>query len=565
MKKKFRILSVVLALSFAVPAYAQNANVEATQMLNIWEPTNLQSVNLHLEKARTSDQLVALAKASEFNIFADASQFPSTSAPLSMDYEQTLLEWILETASQEHLTWRRSRERTLLFWKEPDVTSTVKALILENAELSLAANTEATPQSPALSPFENLPSQKAELFLADYLQAQHGWDGQSPLQLEFKLSELPPEAATELLRIARSNLARYEKNNRTSWTADASWLSNQSWQNARLTYSQPPGRPDKLLVVRIINGNTQKFMPLDGLFVAPLPPVYTPEVATISMEKQASPSLSALELATDAALKPAISLEVKEMPLRDFLSEIRKQSNVQIEILPNLGKEQRITARASELPIYQVMSALSELYGTGWAKTTEGAYQMQPRLSPVRVAALRIGDTGWFNYWRSPRRNIAPPRLIPDRLVDWQSEFVNAGFDGTGLQTPEGVAVSSLPVELQSLIRRAVEQHYAVDLMRRYNGAFASSDVLAPERADEVMVSVSPAFQQPAPVPARKTLRPPINTSPVLKVTLVDNGQEAYSYYVYGPQMREITAKRVAKQNEIEQIMQRAQEENNKR
>ena len=556
---KTNLFPLVLALCLAAPVYAQNTNREATQMLNIWEPSTLQPVDLRLEKAQTSDQLIALSKASQFNIFADATHFSPPSIPLSMAGEKSLMEWVLETASQERLTWRRSREGTLLFWKEPDVTSTVKSLISETAELPLDEGADPVSEPPGSSLFDRLPREKAEIFLADYLQGQHGWDGQSPLQLKFKLSELPTEAATELLRIARADLGRSEGEKMESWRSDALWLSDQSWQSARVSYSQPPGRPDTLLTVNITKGNTQKFMPLEGLAAAPSPAEDDPADATPAINKPAAaPSLSFLSaLAKDTALNSTISLEVKEMGLRELLSTIQQQSDVKIELSPEFSTEQRVTARASELPLYEVMSALSELYGVGWVKTTAGTYQMQARLSPVRAAALRVGDPSWFNYWHSQSvRNIAPERLILDQPIDWQSEFGKAGLNGEGIQTPEGVAFSSLPTELQSLIRRAVEHHYAVDLIRRYFEAFATADALPPESSNAVEVWVSPLPQEPPRVPARKSLRPPVNTSPLLKVALVDNGGEAYSYSIYSLQMRQLAAKRVEKMSGIEQIMQ---------
>ena len=534
-------------------------------MLRIWDSTTLEPVSLHLKDARTSEQLIALSKASNFNVFADATRFSPTSSPLSMDADQSLLDWVLETSDEERLTWRRSRERTLLFWKEPDVVAKVKALLAETEKQKLTEAIEVTPEEDNNLPtlpiiYQSAPMDEAKLFLADYLQKQKGWDGQSPLQLEFKLSELPPEATAELLRLIRSTSSGFVQDRQRQWMEDAVWLSDQGWQNARLGYaSSPIGGNTALLAVHVIDGNDQVFAPIEGLSVITPPatqaPINVEEVAgngTAQATAENSPALPEANLSADTALARPISLEVNDATLSELLVEMQKQGGVSFESSPNLLSASRVTARAAALPLNEVMNALTELYGVGWAKAPDGAYRMQSKLSPARVGALQVGDSSWFSYWHSSSvKNGAPARLTLSQPIDWQSQLLNADVDVAELQTPEGVAVSSLPAELQSLIRQAVEQYWAVNLMRQYYDAFAAPDILPEARIGEVMVVVSPVQEQaPVPAPTRKSLRAPVNSAPVVKVALVDGDAVAYSYSIPGPAMRQIMADRMEKARE---------------
>lgn len=562
MKPTLLALSTTLLLGASLPFHAQVRDAETPKTLTIWDQTTLQPVVLRLENAQTSDQLLQLAKAGDFNVFADATRFSPTSPPVSVDAEQSLRDWVLETASQEGLSWRRSRERTLLFWKEPDVVAVARALIKETEDGALdkavagEAGEDAVAQPVFSDRYGDVPMQEAELFLADYLQTRRGWDGQSPLDIEFKLSELPPEASAELLRIARSRMNETAEKNQERWMENAQWLSGQLWQSARLLYSQPQmlsrAQPQvevqQHLVVRVQRGNSHVFAVLEGISLPTnAPPVSTP-ATPIQLAVKTLVPMRAQELVEDANLSRPISLEVKEVSLSDLLSQMQKQGGVALEISPGLGSEQRVTARASALPLHQVMSALSEVYGVSWAKTPTGAYLMQRQLSPARLGALQVGDPSWFSYWR-PKQiwSGKPARMSVNQPIDWPSEFVKANLDEARLQTPTGIAVSDLPDELQSLIRRALEQRYAVNLIQQYNDAFAESAQLPADRAGEITVSVSP-MKQPPPVRPRKGVHVPrFNASPLLKVALMEDGKEAFIYVIRGPQMRQIMAQMVSK------------------
>lgn len=564
MKRNLLLLSTTLLLGASLPLHAQMTDAETPKTLTIWDQTTLQPVVLRLQNAQTSGQLLQLAKASEFNVFADATRFSPTSPPVSMNTEQSLRDWVLETASQEGLSWRRSRERTLLFWKEPDVVAVARALIkeAEDGTLDKAVAGEAVAEPTFSVRYGDVPMQEAELFLADYLQTRRGWDGQSPLDAEFKLSELPPEASAELLRIARSRLSETDEKNQGRWMENAQWLSDQPWRSARLLYSQPQmlsrvqpqNQLQPHLVVRIERGKSYVFAVLEGISLLDTPPSVSPQTAPLQLTSETLVPLRAQELVEDPNLSRAISLEVKEVSFGDLLTEMQKQGGVPFEVSANLGSEQRVTARASALPLQQAMSALSELYGVSWAKTPTGAYVMQRQLSPARLGALQVGDPSWFSYWRPKQQwNGSPPRMSVSQPIDWPSKFAKANLDEARLQTPMGIAVADLPQDLQSLIQRALEQRYAVNLIQQYDEAFADSAQLSPKRAGEITVSVSP-MKQPAPVTPRRGVRVPrFNAAPLLKVALVEDGKEAFTYVIRGPQMRQIMAQMVSKAKQRQQ------------
>lgn len=560
MKNPFFVLPVAILLGVVVPFQTQTAKAENGKMFPIWDSTTLEPVSLHLKDARTSEQLIALSKASNFNIFADATRFSPIAPPVSMEADQSLLDWVLETSDEEHLTWRRSKERTLLFWKEPDVVATVKALVTETEKQKPTEATEVieeegrkVPTTPIV--YQSAPMDEAMLFFADYLQTQKGWDGQSPLQLEFKLSELPPQAIAELLRLIRSNSSGNVQDRQKKWMQDAVWLSEQGWQKARLSYASPPGgRNAALLAVHVIEGNAHVFAPIEALSVitptvtqAPADAEEAVGTGTAPATAEFSASLSEANLSGDTALANPISLEVKAATLGELLGEMQQQSGVALEISPDLLAASRVTARAAAFPLSEVMNSLTELYGVGWAKVPNGAYRMQSELSPARAGALQVGDSSWFSYWHSSAvKNIAPARLTLNQPMDWRSQLLNANVNMAELQTPEGIAVSSLPVELRTLVRQSVEQYWAVDLMRQYYDAFAAPSVLPDERVGEVQVVVSPAQKQ-APDPTRKGPRVLVSNAPVLKVALVDGNTEVYSYSIPGPAMRQFVADRTGK------------------
>ena len=550
MKKLSLILPVIL-LGLSVPLQTRIANAQNWKMLEMWDTSTIRPVSLRLENAQTSEQLIAFSKASGFNVFADATHFSPASSPVSLDAEKLIRDWILETASQEHLSWRRSRERTLLFWKEPDVVSVAKALVAETQNQRPKETEAATPQKTRDRPVNLMrdriiAAKEIELLLANYLQEQQGWDGKSPVKLEFNLSELPPQTATKVRGFAVSSLKQSKQDQQKSWLQDAAWLSDQHWQTARLLYAKPPGQPDPLLAVYITDGKAQLFMPLENLSVLPLPAAQKPEAAEAVALAEKKPALE-IDLSGEAVLSSPISLEVKEIGLSDLLSELQKQSGATFEISPDVNAARRLTARVSSVPIREIMEAISELYGIGWAKTEGGAYLMQSKLSPTLARALQVGDTSWYSYWRSPsREKSAPERLTLYYPLDWQGKLMEAGFNGTEMQGPEGMAFSDLPTELQTLARTAIEQHYAVDLMRQYYEAFDSSASI-PESNEEITLSVSPAPQLPI-VAGRK--RPLIDNSPLLKVALMNGTTEFFTYGISGPQMRQMLAESMRAENE---------------
>lgn len=563
MKQFLSVLSTILVLGSSLPLHAQDAKAEAWRPGWMWDSAILRQVRLRLENAKTSEQLITLAKASEFNIFADATLFPSTSQPVTIDTSNYLRSWILETASVEQLSWRRTGERTLLFWKEPDVIAVTKALIAETKAQTITQTTAQTDEKEArmlasmARASQNTESQETGLFLADYLQKQRGWDGKSPLRLEFKLSELPPQLATELLGTTRSSLNRSRQDNRRRWMEDAPWLSDESWRGARLLYSQPPRQPRAILAVRSTKGNVQNLAALEGRTLLSPPMVekqQNGETALIQPLTKDFPNLTGEELAKEEGLANPISLEVKEATLGDLLSEMQKQGGVTLKLSPVLDSRRRVTARATALPLYQVMNALNDLYGIGWAKAPDGSYLMQSELSPARAGALQIGDPDWFQYWRSQAvQKIAPARLTLDEPVDWQSELLKAGVDEAMLRAPDGVAVSALPPELQTLVRRAVESYFALKLMSEYDKAFVTPTALSKGREEDVTVRVAPPEH-------RRTVRrgngPPIDISPLLKVTLVEDGEAVYSFDVHGPQARQDIAEMVRRSHKSQEALQ---------
>ncbi len=568
--KRFVSVAVPAILLFgsSIPGFAQDAKSETWKKGDMWDETIRQQVKLRLDNAKTSDQLIALSRAADFNVFADATHFSASSQPVSLEMENELRDWIFETASQERLSWLRTEERTFLFWTEPDVVQTVKSLVAEIKSQRLAKATAQTDEKgtketpplrllgPSQGPFQITKTQEMGIFLADYLQKQRGWDGKSPnLQLEFKLSELPPEAAAELLSIARSTINRSNQSKRQSWMRDADWLSGEIWPGARLLYASPFAKMKPILAVKGTLSNMETFQGLENskIFSRPAPARQAAaEIPDGQPQAENFPLLRQEELQREVSLARPVTFEVKEATVSDLLAQMQDQGGVTLKISPHLLSRQRVTARVSTLPLYRAMNALSRLYGVGWAKAPDGSYSVQSDLSPVRAQALQIGAPEWFSYWRSRaiRQEFAPPRLILDERVDWEGEFLKAGVDEAALRAPNGVAVSVLPAELQSLIRRAVEETYALRLMRDFDDAFARPEALLEGHEEDVMVRVRPPETPTAMQMGRGRM---IATTPPLRVDLVDRGEAVYNFSVPGPQARQVVQETIRRRHEWEE------------
>ena len=551
--KKFRFVFFTVALSLFASnsSFAQDSPQELQQMLEMWDKIALQPTKYRVENARTSEQLLALGDAGRINIFADATHFSANSQPVSMDADYILRNWVFEIAGQEHLSWRRSSEQTLLFWKEPDVVSIAKTLLAETAR-SQAEQME-NPKGPeaSISPRPDSSYLDIALYLADYLEKEQGWDGKSPLTSQFKLFELPAQESTGIMSAINQQQKNANQGKQSFWTSNAAWLRDENWQNARLLYSQPPAQPTPILAVKISQGNAQSFTSLQGRAIMFPNSVERPQFnagKAIPINNENSVMMSQQELSTDVALAVPVSLQIKEANVKEVLSEMQKQSGVTFEVSPTFDSRQRVTARTFSYPLQQTMKALSEVYGVGWTKTGAGTYRMQSALSPTHTAMLQVGDTLWYSYWRSPIvRDAVPADMILDEPIDWQREFVQAGFDASQLQAPEGVAIADLPLELQTIIRQSIEQSFATDLLKDYHDAF---DTFTPMRVDEITVSVSPTGTQPRQRGINRLAR----KQPLLQAELIKNGESIGSFPIYDQQMRQVVG------NEADMLWQRQQQ-----
>lgn len=193
-----------------------------------------------------------------------------------------------------------------------------------------------------------------------------------------------------------------------------------------------------------------------------------------STKAMGSKKLQPADLEREAALGVKVSFEARRRLLRDLLSDLQKRSGVMLRAgHGSPAASVRVTARVKEMPLANLMNALSRLYGVVWTKDADNVYTMRASDRPeLQVKMLQLGDPYWFRYRERTPTGHREREQRRNGLADEIMKHVDAG----ALSSLEGVPVSTLPVELQIKLRRYVEEEVASELASAQRRAVEALD-----------------------------------------------------------------------------------------
>lgn len=202
---------------------------------------------------------------------------------------------------------------------------------------------------------------------------------------------------------------------------------------------------------------------------------------------------------SDEALAVKVSFEVKRRAVRDLLADLSAQSGVAFTVnTDSATANKKVTARAKEMPLAQVMDALSGLYDVTWARVPGGYALRESEANPLERDLLRLGDLD----------ALEARAVLQDRETrsDWLEETLK-NMDEAALNAPDGVAVSTSP-GFGSRLRAFRGQMAAFKIVAAYAKATHASllrDVLrvdgagrpVPTRAGSVLSSAVVTMRSP--------------------------------------------------------------------
>lgn len=168
------------------------------------------------------------------------------------------------------------------------------------------------------------------------------------------------------------------------------------------------------------------------------------------------------ELSQQEALQVKVTLEATHQPIKEFLAELSQQGHITLSVpdaSPAAGK--LVTAHLENYALAEAMQSLEQLYGVRWNQVSEHEWSLnQPVGNDFDRYLGQLGDFKWFN-WRI--------RNLQAHTAEAQTDFATelAGIDWNQLRMKEGVNVSQLPNDLQSIVRRRAEQRSSVNLVEQ--------------------------------------------------------------------------------------------------
>ncbi len=206
------------------------------------------------------------------------------------------------------------------------------------------------------------------------------------------------------------------------------------------------------------------YLALSVVLVTALPSAWCAPAAPDIQDGQAKTEAAA-DWKQDLALQTKVSFESKRQPLVDLLAELQKQTGVGLMPAPGTeSSKSQITARVQDLPLVAVMDSLSRLYGVSWKKEGNNYLMSDSTLSALQLELSLLGD---LNQLRPP------PKLTDGQDLAFE---VLKHTTVAALATQEGVALSTMPEELQLRIRRNREKRAAFKLVETYKKALAAQN-----------------------------------------------------------------------------------------
>jgi len=543
MKKLHFFIPLTLLFFSSATTFAQNANRVETGV-----------TTKQLQRNSAIDRILSVSHSAKANVIIDSTSLSVSGEDVSLQAEDDVRGKLLDIAYVDRLSLRQIDNRTFLLWSEPDTTALIKTLIADNGRVSQHA-VSAQPESDIFGDlFPDVDNQRVGILIADYLQRKYTWDGQSAsINVEFKLSEMPTESATALLHVAHVKTDKANAQRQKSWLSDTAWLSDDLWRSARVGYFQTPSK-EMVLAVRGTDGQRDYFMSLERLTTLSKVEWHPTEdkAAPQDNDKEIDEKLTPTSLQNEKSLASSVSFEAVDVPLKTLLDEMQKSAGVNFVSSPNLLLSKKVTASVSDMPLYSVMNALTQLYGIKWARKTNGDYVAAMGLSPSQIDALQLGDYQWFRYWAEPaRRTVAPAELKLPELVNLKTALADAGIEEQQLLQPQGVELSTLPEKLRDLIRQNIEGDVSARMVAQYQSAFSDNSELPDQIGASMSIQVKPSTNRVIIGSGAQS----INTAPPLNAALIVDGKEVYTFGVYGQQARQAIEAQIQQYENLQEKM----------
>jgi len=203
-------------------------------------------------------------------------------------------------------------------------------------------------------------------------------------------------------------------------------------------------------------------------------------------------------LKENAALGKQITLEAKHLPLGTLLTQVSEQSGVNISLSPNSPLSQKlVTARISEMNLYDFMGAIGRTYNASWSKTSDGAFVLTSKEDDdIEEGISQMGTPAFFRYrdWllSSDAQKMPGDNDIKTRNALYQKVLL--AVDQKALASDKGVPLQSLPPTLVDALQNQFKKANAVHLLLQYSAYKKISE----DNIVRITIKQDPALKNPA-------------------------------------------------------------------
>ncbi len=201
-----------------------------------------ETVTFELRESTTDDELIAVARAADVNLIADATSFPKTAQvtpsrwPGSTKWAVSLL--MEDIAAGRNLAWNLSGNNTLRVAARPDVAS-LRSKIAGGETVRLAHRA--------------LDDKAFGAALVAYLRDTQKWDATIDFVKDIPLSGLPQSLRREFVAMAQNQVLN---NPIFGFAARKEELADAPWQAARFGIVADARRGELLTLGTTLNGTT---------------------------------------------------------------------------------------------------------------------------------------------------------------------------------------------------------------------------------------------------------------------------------------------------------------------
>lgn len=436
-------------LTFALCVTAMWLQISAPPGLSqVLDAALKRPTQLSLRDATAEKGLLEIARSSNWNFLIDSTNIPADSARISRVYNDKFLTVVIGFAQEQKLSALRFGQNTFLFWSEPDSLETAR-LIAGGQGLHLGGEPPSAAQLTQM--------------LAQWLEHD---PTHRKFSSHFKIADLPQEMQAPMASAVLFSLMN-------DWPRRhvAAWFSDQVWDSARASLV-PLEHPD--IEEFILVKSTLDSLPGVELQTQwPFTELFTKANLEKSAATKAQPNnneadellvrpASSSELTSDTGPRDEVTFSVARRPLSEILLEVRKQSGVRLSSDDDPAISRLLlSAHMEKIPLFQLMNALSRLYGFQWKRSGDRAWNMEAfRPDDLRTKLLQFGDLYYYrirlkvNSWRSETQAL-------QELTEEMLENV----DATALKSPQGLAFRQLPSQIQNSIRERIQGEIAMVLI----------------------------------------------------------------------------------------------------